>query len=323
MKYFNLNVKHSHYQGEVLDSEGPSGSAAHWLNKNKAVVFFGTDTVEKIQETKTPREAFDFIQRGATSTERNSSLIVTIQNGWVWIYKPTGRAKNEAVISFEVEENGKKKKKTDIPKSFPINILKGFPRKVSEVPLILASMRANQAFSRNTFREINRDKYIGNIAAIQSVTQWDRSFKVDPLACLSSIELETLVAKLFESHGCFVPAYKGGFLADVDLFVVPKRRVKLENLVIEPKKRGEQKWSIQVKLTLGHMDKHISEWLASDKKHLLISLDENTFDTHHPNQHLNREWLRDAVMSTRQTREWLSESLAWLPVKYQKPPLHS
>lgn len=319
--YFNLNIKHLHYADKKHVPTQTSGAPAHWLGgSGKAVIFFGTDTVEEIQKSKKPVEAFNFIQQGQCDAEISNCFITTIQNGKVWIYRPEGPVKDEERISFMREKTWSH----DIPKSMPIQMLPGFPRNVSEVPLILASMKVNQAFSRNTFREIDRGKYNGNIAAIQFATgHWELGFEVDPLECLSSIELETLVAKLFEAYGCFVPAYKGGFLADVDLFVTPRSRVKLAGLDLDPAKYdiNQQTWSIQVKLS-AEKDKCLKDWLLCDK-HLLITLSLDATECHSSSscQQFNRDWLRKAVAQTPPVHEWLAESLKWLPKKYQNPPL--
>lgn len=322
LKYFNLNIKHPYYEEEeAQDTSKSQGSASRWLgDMGRAAIFFGPSTVEDIRKQQKPREAYEFLTCGATPKKRRSSLLISIQRGRIWIYKLAGGIRNEEKLRFK---NAEGVSRTDVPKAYPIELLPGFPKRDSEVPLILASMRANQAFSRSTFREIDKERYAGNIAAIQAVTQWEPGFKVDPMDCLSSIELETLVAKVFEAKGCFVPAYKGGFLADVDLFLNPRKRVKLPPLMMEPHKCGKSRWSIQVKLSVERISKKspLWDWLAANPRHLLVSLDHETLLTPHPNQHLGREWLRESALGTRQTRDWLLESLAWLPTRHQKPTL--
>ena len=67
------------------------------------------------------------------------------------------------------------------------------------------------------------------------------------LECLGSVELETLVAKVFEAAGCFVPAYRGGCIQDLDLFAHNYRAVdiELDGLVVP----AGERISIQVKGT--------------------------------------------------------------------------
>lgn len=327
-RYFNLNIKHPLFDAKRSKETARTGAAAYWLDeKCKAVVYFGLKTVESIKEVEKPIEAFNFIQLGDTEAEWSTSFIVTIQNGHIWIFNPAGPVEDGETVSFTRPKSDLAE--IDILKIMPIKVLPGFPKKVSQVPLILASMRANQAFSRNTFREIDAERYSGNIAAIKSVIQnekWGNGFKIDPLECLSSVELETLVAKLFEAHDCFVPAYKGGFLADVDLFVTPRSRVELAGICLDPTIcSGDKKtWSVQIKLTY-EKDKRLEEWLQSDR-HLLVTLSEPPSEEGNPSfssRHLGRAWLREALTRTPSVHEWLKESLSWLPTNFQSPPLNA
>lgn len=323
-QYFNLNIKHPHYDALQDDATQITGAAAHWLGqRGKGVVYFGIDTVESIREAKKPIEAFNFIRLGDNKENWDTCFVITIQNGNIWIYKPAGKVEDAEEISFK-RKNSDASVTRDILKVMKVEMLTGFPKSVSQVPLILASMKVNQAFSRNTFREIDSKKYKGNIAAIQYATgHWEPGFEVDPLEFLSSIELETLVAKLFEAHNCFVPAYKGGFLADVDLFVTPRSRVELADLILDPSAQAEKKktWSIQVKLS--EENSELKRWLSKDTaRHLLITLNRDEVDGQ-PRQQFNREWIRNAVKETPTVHEWLLESLKWLPKEYQKPPLHT
>lgn len=199
----------------------------------------------------------------------------------------------------------------------PITLIGKEKLHVSEVPYILASMRSNQAFSRGTFREIDRNKYLGNIAAIQSATkQWEKDFVIDPLLCLSSVELETLIAKIFEAYGCFVPAYRGGMLDHVDLFVSPKSNLSLMGMKLE----RDQKYCIQIKLSSAKSDSSLMQWLKRSKQHLLITLtNEELFHE----QHFGRKWLQQALNKPEAiaVKFWLQHSLDWLPEAYQEPKL--
>lgn len=325
--YFNLNIKHAYYDAHRDEKTELTGAAAYWLGGNKALVYFGTETVETINQAKKPIEAFNFIQLGDNVENWDDCVVTTIQNGRIWIYKPAGKVEDGEKISFKRSKNDATDT-LDILKTMSVKMVHERPLSISQVPLILASMRVNPKFSLSTFWEIDRKKYIGNIAAIQAATgEWEPGFKVDPLECLSSIELETLIAKLFEAHDCFVPAYKGGFLADVDLFVTPKSRVKLAGLVLNPSKNDKKRltWSIQVKksVKLDKLDRRLADWLTRER-HLLITLNENADRRHPPvtDHHLNRDWLRDAIAQTPSVQGWLAESLSWLPEEHQSPPLN-
>lgn len=115
----------------------------------------------------------------------------------------------------------------------------------SEIPLILSSMSASAYYYMGTFREIAD---LGNVRALQCLMGYEPPPTLtaqDLMSCLSSIELETLTAKIFEEAGCFVPAYMGGVLKDVDIIVrnTSSDVVCLFDLEIAP----HQGISIQVK----------------------------------------------------------------------------
>ena len=79
---------------------------------------------------------------------------------------------------------------------------------VKDVPAILAGINANRYYSSGTFREISDN---GNKIALQCIVDKSKvqiplqCTPIHALECLSSVELETLVAKLFEELGCFCP----------------------------------------------------------------------------------------------------------------------
>src|SRR5207247_1001715 len=96
-------------------------------------------------------------------------------------------------------------------------------RNAKDVPLVLASITANQFYTRGTFRRINDwgnykaidcavgkrfqgDHWEPDLCAVGKRFQgdhWepDQQGPAQILECLSSVELETLVAKLLEAHG--------------------------------------------------------------------------------------------------------------------------
>jgi hypothetical protein len=72
----------------------------------------------------------------------------------------------------------------------------------------------------------------------------------------SSVGFETLIAKLLEVHGCFVPAYRGGCIQDVDLFAHNDgpHNLQMGGLTIAAGKSA----AIQVKTWSGGMWKPVS-----------------------------------------------------------------
>lgn len=245
-------------------------------------------------------------------SEQRQNIFVTIDEGFVWIYRPVGQIREVIDEKHPAEFLGSQV--VGIPKAIPIVILER--QHVRDVPLVLSSMKSNKWLSMVTFREIDRKRqgtYVGNIAAIQSIHPEAREteFSVDPLSCLSSLEFETLIAKLLEERDCFVPAYKGGFLRDIDLLCKPKFEIDFDGISLQAKVT----LSFQLKM---RFDRSLLDQLRRQVDYA-ISLDsEQELDRlfeHHEfrNRVLGREWVRNAVVKSPKTLDWLEESLAWLP----------
>jgi hypothetical protein len=119
--------------------------------------------------------------------------------------------------------------------------------------------------------------------------------QVELIQCLSSVEIETLVAKLFEESGCFVPVYRGGVLKDVEIVArnISQNPIKLFETLIPP---GESV-SIQVK-------RDGRKKQDRDSCDIFISAVRDA------------EILLDAVIASESTKSWLLHSLDWLPNEY-------
>ena len=168
-------------------------------------------------------------------------------------------------------------------------------------------MTANRYYYSGTFREI---KDAGNLNALQYVTNRPISTPAAPslvniLECLSSFELETLVAKLLEEAGCFVPAYRGGNMKGADLFAYNDTNsvINLAGLNIPYGKKGV---SIQVKRS----NKKLSNPPAGVDYLVGIKVKPglNNFD------HM---WFLNSLNMHSATKNWLKRSLNWLPQTYR------
>ncbi len=233
---------------------------------------------------------------------------MTIDSGFIWIYKIIGESQFGKEFQFIYKKTGE----DVIPKYYPIEVIEKV--EISKAPYILAAMKSSQAFARGTFTEINKNnsKYSGNIAAIRSILKDLTDFKINPFRCLSSVELETLIAKIFEELGSFVPAHRGAILKDVDLFVDitnadPSIKQQFDSL---------KKISIQVKIDIAESTDltNLKRFLRTNSN-ILITAEE----THHPDliefgkQYLNAQWLQGQLASLPNTKTWLDKSLDWLP----------
>ena len=203
-----------------------------------AVIFFERLTIEQIRNGKGKQQAIDFYESSLLESRRKT-IIVVVSDGTAWFLRPAGD-----LIELQSSTDT-----VNLWKMMPVEVISA--QRLVDVPLVLASINANAYLNRGTYRKITN---WGNIKAIHFSLNWplpnehliaDESSPLRLLECLSSIEQETLAAKIFEAAGCFVPAYRGGQMQDADLFVYNDKEteIRLDDLSIPPKS-GK---SIQVK----------------------------------------------------------------------------
>lgn len=142
--------------------------------------------------------------------ERDSKYIIINSRGIINVYKPTGPVIFRQ-ISASTEADG-------WVKLLPVELVVAKPS--TEVPAVLAGINANRYYSSGTFREITSP---GNIAALQFLLGLQENATgprslLEALNLLGSIEMETLVARILDEQGLFVPAHHGGTMQDIDLF---------------------------------------------------------------------------------------------------------
>ena len=283
-----------------------------WLDGRKAApIFFGSSTIHDLISgtapyvTKAKNEAIEFLKIG---NKKESCRLVTVDSGFIWIYKIIGESQFGKEFQFTCDKIGE----DVIPKYYPIEVIEKI--EMSKAPYILAAMKSSQAFARGTFTEINKNnsKYAGNIAAIRSILGDLSDFKINPFRCLSSVELETLIAKIFEEHGSFVPAHRGALLKDVDLFV----DINNADREIKQQFNSLEKISIQIKIDIAESTDltNLKRFLQA-KGNILITAEERR----HPDlmefrgQYLNAQWLQGQLASLSNIKNWLDKSLDWLP----------
>lgn len=287
MRFFNHKIGEKNYLAERMLS------GANELMIPACVIFYGTITIEQIlSKDNNNQQARDFIQCGYYENQDNS-IIIVIHDGNCWFVKPI----NPAFEHSSIIENSKN---NDLWKILPVKILKKIP--TGEIPPILAGINSNAFLGRGTFREITQ---IGNVYAICVILgipfpkkEMNETYSQILFECLSSVELETLVAKLFEENGCFVPAYRGGTIKDIDLFIHNHSNdlINMGGLILPPK----SKKSIQVK----GQGKLKTCPKAVD---YLI-----TFDVPNSVNCFNNLWLMQQIIKAPKTHAWLLESLDWL-----------
>jgi hypothetical protein len=186
-----------------------------WIKGKKiAPIFYGNSTIDEIvnQKKKFPPDAYRFIDN--FSKINSNAIIFSIGNSKIYIYKQKSILKE--YDEFKNIVNG------DLVKGIEIELINEI--EIKKCPLVLITIKSNRYMSSGAFRKIDELKgksYFGNVKALEYFLYNSKpeikSFE-DYLFCLSSLEFETLIAKIYEEKHFYVPAYKGGFIKNFDLF---------------------------------------------------------------------------------------------------------
>jgi len=326
-KYYNLNIK---LNNNTKKSSKPDlYDATKNLERKRAPIFFGpykpeeyieeyinaykNNQPQKLKLTKSQlKEAYKYIQLYKEDPE---ARLITIDKK-IWIYKIIGQIKYESTDETIQKKDDKISK--IVPKYYDVEIIEEC--ETEDAPYILASMKANQAFSRNTFRMIDEKKYGGNIAAIKYLINELNDFKIDPLKTLSSVQLETLVVKIFEKNGAFIPAWRGGTLKDIDIIAEFEGNIP-DNLLI--KKIEEKKIKIQVKSQLYNDNKveDLKKSLANSNNFFLITADDEPhkdLKEYYEKKYLTSKWIKKQIDNYPEIKKWYKKCIKWLPTENRK-----
>ena len=302
MKYYLLQIKEGPHGGPFYDTVNK------WISAGYAAVFT-KDPLGKIGTNPVSADVEKFIEL-FNSTQNDDSIILSIgedetSTDSLYIYQKDGPL--EEITSLSVD---KKYYKTcnyvDNAIGFKIKLLKKI--KVVECPLVLATIKSNTRLTMGTFKSIedpnnpdsHMNSYYGNIKALEYILH-DKKEKVsvdsfaEYMECLSPIEFETLIAKLKEEEGYFVPAYKGGMLKDYDLIC----------------KRDSRQENIQIKLNLSK-----DTYNKYKKKGLIIYCVSKSEKIVDPTVTIyNWQDIEKQINKSPKTKKWLSQTLDWVYIK--------
>ena len=302
MKYYLLQIKEGPHGGPFYDTVNK------WISAGYAAVFT-KDPLGKIGTNPVSADVDKFIEL-FNSTQNDDSIILSIgedetSTDSLYIYQKDGPL--EEITSLSVDkENYKTCNYVDNAIGFKIKLLKKI--KVVECPLVLATIKSNTRLTMGTFKSIedpnnsesHMNSYFGNIKALEYILKGKKEkVTVDSFAeymeCLSPIEFETLIAKLKEEEGYFVPAYKGGMLKDYDLIC---------------KKDGRQE-NIQIKLNLSK-----DTYNKYKKKGLIIYCVSKSEKIVDPTVTIY-DWqdIEKQINKSQNTKKWLSQTLDWVYIK--------
>ena len=302
MKYYLLQIKEGPHGGPFYDTVNK------WISSGYAAVFT-KDPLDKIGTNPVSADVERFIEL-FNSNKSDDSIILSIgedetSTDSLYIYQKDGPL--EEITSLSVDkENYKTCNYIDNAIGFKIKLLKKI--KVVECPLVLATIKSNTRLTMGTFKSIedpnnpdsHMNSYYGNIKALEYILH-DKKEKVsvdsfaEYMECLSPIEFETLIAKLKEEEGYFVPAYKGGMLKDYDLIC----------------KRDSRQENIQIKLNLSK-----DTYNKYKKKGLIIYCVSKSEKIVDPTVTIyNWQDIEKQINKSPNTKKWLSQTLDWVYIK--------
>lgn len=298
-----------------------NGYAEYLLTGNPCMVAVFFDSTDNIETWRDPggrdgNQKRDFYFAQAEDTRKTAGIVVLFDTT-VYLLKPVDK---QARVLLDVNETrerfgdvgGNTAKLIEVEPA-----CLNWKRSFKDVPHVVASMTANQALARSSFHNITDpgnqialDWLIDPSRGASKFDQLEKQFKAAlPFWCLSSVQMETLVAKLCEEAGCFVPAYRGGSMKDVDLFAYNYRAtpIHIGEMTIEPN-RGV---SIQVKRGQAPCV------LTANVDYLVGLFEEST------NRCLGTKWLLNCLKDNQDTRKWLLRTLDWLPQSHSTLSLGS
>ena len=302
MKYYLLQIKEGPHGGPFYDTVNK------WISAGYAAVFT-KEPLGKIGINPVSADVEKFIEL-FNSTQNDDSIILSIgedetSTDSLYIYQKDGPL--EEITSLSVDKkNYKTCNYVDNAIGFKIKLLKKI--KVVECPLVLATIKSNTRLTMGTFKSIedpnnsesHMNSYFGNIKALKYILNGKKEkVAVDSFAeymeCLSPIEFETLIAKLKEEEGYFVPAYKGGMLKDYDLIC----------------KRDSRQENIQIKLNLSK-----DTYNKYKKKGLIIYCVSKSEKIVDPTVTIyNWQDIEKQINKSPNTKKWLSQTLDWVYIK--------
>jgi len=285
-------------------------------------IFFGKCTISdlKAERKDIDKQAINFY-KWSKNKLGDDVYSVIVSDGKYWITKPRGvindkelgkEFKKRTGYRIKNNKNNEDAVKDDAPvKIAEVEIVSdGF---LKDVPTILSNIGANLNLVRGTFREI-KEGNIGNLLAldeimrkegIDSKREYDKTI-LTALRCLGANELETLIAKIFEESGLFVPSYVGGFMKDIDLFVYNdnEKPVKVGDIEFE----GNAGKTVQIKSYLGHNNTKVPEPVD-----IYFQLNGKYKPINSHKFRLNYKWIEQVLPELNNTRNWLKRLLNWIP----------
>lgn len=269
-----------------------------------------------------PRFSYQAIDLFRWAEGEVEGYAVNLAQGVFRILEPVGSMYEMERELFE-RTVGPTPNQDDVPKLVPVRIV--YEERITHIPTVLTQINANRRLSSSTFKEITGD--FGISLAIDYLLfkggllqQYPRSTPETRtvehlLQCLGGNELISLVARLLQEHGLYVPAPNGGFVKNIDLFAYndSPRAVELPGLRV-PGRSTFRSGAITVQVRDSAQDTRPE---VSPEVDYLIQLnaevDESPDDGRRPGRVLNRQWIETMLCISPRTRQYMDRLLRWVP----------
>lgn len=292
--------------------------AQYWLSEDNVIsgpaacIYFGPESIADIKSGKHVDENIMAFYELCTDGKRSKVRFLTIYNGELILSKPIGEAfdlSDEEMHQYDDDMAKIGLKRGDISyyafrkdgdhenviKVAKVSLVYKAP--LSEVPNVIATISCNQRYTRNTLTEI-KDK--GNIIALDILLNKESDTPIvdasDLLELLGPYQLETLLFLTLLNHGLHVPAWRGGTLKEIDLVATNRQEkaIELSPIVFETNNPVTFQIKRRRVLPKSKIDWNVGIGLSGENV-------------------LGAEWLLKHALSTKITKEWLINSLDWVP----------
>ena len=316
-----MNTEDKYFYLQIKEGTGPFYDCVDkWIKQNKFAAVFSQSSIKDLIAKKqgTSKDLQKFVEQFIN--DNGQTLIVSIGSknmgnsiaDFLYIYKKKG-----ALTEYHSGDSQQYKVNPDYYQNQKLDNIIGFEiellieKSIVECPLVLATIKSNQYLSRGTFKQLKKvsktdpdgiyNSYFGNRKAIDYLVKkkTSQTVQVDDfeqyLECLSAIEFETLLAKMKEEQGYFVPAYKGGSFKDYDILCYKDTGNEYIQAKLNLSKETYNKYNRIADLHIYCVHSEV------DKK-----TNDNIFDY---------EDIKQQLVSCPKTKKWLKRSLYWVNQK--------
>ena len=272
-----------------------------------------------------PRFSYQALDLYRWATGELQGYAINLAQGIFRVLAPAGEMYEVERDLFE-KSVGPTPHTDDVPKLVPVHEV--YRERMTHIPTLLTQINANRRLSSSTFKVITDD--FGNNFAIDYLLFKGGLLEGYPrstpetrtiqhlLLCLGANELISLVARILEEQGLYVPAPNGGFVKNVDLFAYndSPRTLDIAGLRV-PGRSAFRSGAITLQVKGISTDTRPE---VSPEVDYLVQLNAELPDRDTPTEDVpsagrvfNAEWIETMLRRSPNTRRYLNRLLRWVP----------